>query len=442
MKRKRQSGWVLCGLLAGLGLPACSSAHAQISLASTVNLALQNSSQVRIASAKLQQARGVLSEARGAYIPNFYVGAGLGYSVGFPLGTPNLFNAESQSLLLSFSQPDYIRSARAAIQAAQFSLQDVQQQVELDTATAYVDLDKTNRQLSALHDAMENADQLIVIMDNRVAAGVASRVDLTRARLTRAQMQLQQMQLEDHAEQLRQQIAALTGLPANSITLDAGSIPALPDPSTVGTPQAAQNPAVQAAQATANSFMYTAFGDSRQNYRPVLQQVMQYSLFSTFNNYQNYYTSFQQNNFGFEVQITIPLFDPIHRAKSIESNAAASMARHQAEQAQTQITAQGLALQHQLRELRAEQDVASLQQQLAQDTLQSLQAQMQNGSGSATAPPVTPQQALQARMDERNRAIDKFDADFAVERVQLQLLRQTGGLSAWIKSSQSILPAK
>ncbi len=409
-------------------------AHAQISLASAVNLALQNSSQVRIASAKLQQARGTLSEARGAYVPNFYVGAGLGYSVGFPLGTPNLFNAESQSLLFSFSQPDYVRSARAAIQSAEFSLQDARQQVSLDTATACLDLDKTHRQIAALHEAMDHADKLIVILDNRVAAGVASQVDLTRARLMRAQMQLQQIQIEDHAEQLQQQLAVLTGLPADSITLDAGSIPPLPDLSSTSVPQTAQDPAVQAAQSRADSLMYTAFGDNRQNYRPSFQQITQYSLFSTFNNYQNYYTSFQQNNFGFEVQVTIPLFDPIHRAKGIESNAAASVARHEAEQALAQVSAQSLALRHQLRELKAEQDVASLQQQLAQDTLQSLQVQMQNGAGSAAATPVTPQQAEQARIDERSRYIDKLDADFAVERVQLQLLRQTGGLQAWLKA--------
>ena len=408
--------------------------HAQISLSSAVNLALQNSSQVRIASAKLEQARGTLSEARGAYVPNFYVGAGLGYSMGFPLGTPNLFNAESQSLIFSFSQPDYVRSARAAIQSAEFSLQDARQQVSLDTAIACLDLDKTHRQIAALHEAMDHTDKLIVILDNRVAAGVASQVDLTRARLMRAQMQLQQIQIEDHAEQLQQQLAVLTGLPADSITLDPGSIPPLPDISTAGTPPSTQNPAVQAAQSRADSLMYTAFGDNRQNYRPSFQQITQYSLFSTFNNYQNYYTSFQQNNFGFEVQVTIPLFDPIHRAKGIESNAAASVARHEAEQAQAQVSAQSLALRHQLRELKAEQDVASLQQQLAQDTLQSLQVQMQNGAGSAAATPVTPQQAEQARVDERSRYIDKLDADFAVERVQLQLLRQTGGLQAWLNA--------
>ncbi len=419
--------WILLG----------ATAHAQISLSSAVDLALRDSNKVRMAEAAQRRARGVLSETHSAYIPNLYVGAGLGQSIGFPLGTPNLFNASSQSLIFSFSQLDYIHSARAALKAATFSLQDARQQVILDTATAYLELDRTNRQIAALNEATNDADQLISIVENRVAAGLDSRVEVTRARLTRAQMRLQQMQLEDHAEELRQHIADLTGLPADALTLDASSIPALPDLdfSTSGQPQP-NTPALQAELATADAHRYTALGDVHQNYRPTLQQFTQYSLFSTFNNYQQYYNNFQQNNFGYEVQITWPLFDPVHRAKGIESRADAVSAQKQAEQTKIQMSEQNLALWHQLRELKAEQDVATLKQQLAQDTLNGVLAQMKNGSGSPTAPAITPKQAEQSRIDERTRTIDKLNADFDVERVQLQLLQLTGGLEAWVKGQK------
>jgi len=419
--------WVL------LGAAAC----AQVSLYSVVDLALRDSNKVRMAEAAQQRARGVLTETHAAYIPNLYVGAGLGYSMGFPLGTPNLFNANSQSLVFSFSQPDYIRSAHAALKAAIFALQDARQQVILDTATAYLELDKTNRQIAALNEAINDADQLIAIVGNRVAAGMDSRVEETRARLTRAQMHLQKIQLGDRAEELRQHISNLTGLPANSLTLNASSIPAFPDLEISAPSQPTQqNPAVQAAFATADARKYTAHGDDRQNYLPTFEQIAQYSLFSTFNNYQNYYTSFQQNNFGFEVQVVWPLFDPIHRAKGIESDADAMQARHQALQTKIQVSEQNLALWHQLRELQAKQEVATLKQELAKDTLDSVLAQMQNGTGSPTAPAVTPRQAEQSRIDERTGYIDMLDADFEVERVQLGLLRLTGGLEDWVKSQK------
>jgi outer membrane protein TolC len=416
--------WVL------LGAAAC----AQVSLYTAVDLALSNSNKVRIAEADQSRARGALMETHDAYIPNFSIGAGLGYSYGFPLGNPTLFNVQSQSLLFSSAQKDYVRSARAALKATTFSLKDARQQVIFDTSSTYLELDKTNRQIAALKEAMNDADQLISIVENRVAAGMDSRVAMTRARLTRAQMHLQQMQLEDHAEELRQHLANLTGLPADSITADARSVPALPDLDidTMSKP-APQNPAVQAAFATAESSMYTAFGDEHQKYRPTVESYMQYSRFSNFNNYNQYYLNFQQNNFGIGFQATFPIFDPTRKAKAIESSAAAAHTRHQAEQARIEINEQDAALWHSLKELQAEEDVAKLKQELAKDTLDSVLTQMQNGSGAANTPAVTPKQAEQSRIDERLSYIDMLSADFAVERAQLGLLRVTGGLENWAK---------
>lgn len=93
-----------------------------VSLYTVVDLALRNSRTVRMAEAKKQRAQAMVMELHNAYIPNFTVGSGIGPpNIGFPLGTPNIFNASSQSLIFSFSQSDYIRSARAALKAADFS---------------------------------------------------------------------------------------------------------------------------------------------------------------------------------------------------------------------------------------------------------------------------------------------------------------------------------
>src|ERR1700735_3653608 len=116
-------------------------ASAQISLATAVDLAEKSSPGVRTAVANLQRATATLQEARDAYIPNVQVGTSPGYAYGYPLGYPSLFNATSQSLVLSFSQPDYLRAAHSALSAANLNLKDAQQQVSLDVAVAYVELD-------------------------------------------------------------------------------------------------------------------------------------------------------------------------------------------------------------------------------------------------------------------------------------------------------------
>ncbi len=408
-------------------------AWAQVSLSSTVDLALRSSNQIRIAEAKQARARGALAEMHDAYIPSLTVGAGIGPSSGYPLAPPTVFSASSQSLIYSFSQTDYTRSARAALQSATFSLQDARQQVILDTATAYLELDKTTRQLAALNQAMTAADQLNTIVADRVSAGLDSRIEETTAQLTRAQMNVQKIQLEDHADELRQHIANLTGLPANSISLDTNSIPSIPNLDTSTTTNEPASPALRASLANAQALSFTARGDERRNYRPSFQQVAQYGLYDTFQNYQQYFKNLSPNFFGFEIQMTWPLFDPLRRAKVSESRADAISAQKEAAQTNIQITENNDALRHRLRLLQAQQQVAALQQALAQNSLDSILTQMKNGSGSNNAPAVTPKQEEQARIDEQNRTIDMLDAEFAVQRVQLELMRMSGTLEDWAK---------
>lgn len=408
-----------------------------ISLYTAVDLALRNSKSVGVATAEVQRAQAVLLGLRKAYIPNFTIGSGIGPpSYGFPLGTPNIFNAGSQSLVFSFSQSDYIRSAHAAVKSADFSLQDARQKVILDTASSYLELDKTLRQLAAIRQAMDDADHLISIVDSRVAAGVDSHVQETRARLTRAQMRVQEIHLEDRAEELQAHLSGVMGLPAGPISVSSASIPPITNLDIHADNLSAQHdPSVQAAFATADARSLTARGDERQNYRPTVEQIAQYSLFSTFENYQQYYLGYQANNFGFELQVVLPIFDPVRRAKGIESRAEALSARNQAEQTKIQFTENNLALLHSLNELKAQQDVAELQQELAKDTLATVQTQIKNGTGSPDAPAITPQQSEQAQIDERNRYIDMLNAEFDVQHTELELLTAIGGLEAWAKQS-------
>src|SRR5271170_1320144 len=143
--RKRMCRWMgACVLLGGC------QAWAQVSLSTVVDLAIRNSTAVRVAVSTVQRAEAGLSESKDAYLPSFVLGSSLGYSYGFPVGQPSVYNVGSQSLLYSFSQPDYVRAARSALQSAQLSLRDNEEQVALETALAYIQLDSDRRQLAAL----------------------------------------------------------------------------------------------------------------------------------------------------------------------------------------------------------------------------------------------------------------------------------------------------
>jgi len=272
------------------------------------------------------------------------------------------------------------------------------------------------------------------VVQDRLDAGLESKLDLTQAKLTRAQIRLQKIRLEDHADELRQHLSGLTGLDPDVITPAASSVPPLPDLDFQSLlPKGNDAPSVQAAFATADARMYEAWGDKRAENRPIVYGAFQYARFASFNGYQNYYLAFVPNNFGIGIQATWPIFDRIKHDKAEESAAIAKHDRQQAQLAKIQNDEGNLALWHSLRELEAQEQVADLQQQLAQDTLSATVTQM--NQGGTNGQPVTPQQADQNRVEERTRYVGLQDAQFNVTRVKLNLLSAIGGLEDWAKES-------
>jgi outer membrane protein TolC len=429
--------WIALGVFAVL---SSLSATAQISLYTVVDLALRNSTSVRMAQADVMRAAAGLTESKDAYIPNFVLGSSLGYSYGFPLGEPSVFNVSSQSLLFTFSQPDYIRSARAALRSAEFNLKDVREQVVLDASLDYIQLDKAQQTLAALDQEKQYVDKLVSIEEDRVLAGVENRIELTKAKLMAAQIDLKRIHLRNDADLVRQQLAHLTGLAPDSFVTNAGSIPSAPSNlvlSEGGRAMTMQNGAVLATQANAKSKMYLAFGDSRQTLRPQLAFGLDYSLFAKFNNYTQYYApqSFQYNNLAVGIQIRVPLFDATLKAKERQSAANATRAAAQADQTRNTVDEQIFQLQKSMNELTAQQRVTQLQAELAQEQLDAITTQLNNGSGSANAPVLTPKDEQQARIQERQRYEDVLDANYAVLRAELSLMRCTGSIEDWAKTA-------
>jgi outer membrane protein TolC len=424
------------GAVALLGI---ADATAQISLSSTVGLALQNSTQVKIAVADLKRATAGLAEAKDVYIPNLVAGAGLGPpSIGFPLGEPSLFNVQSQSLVYSFSQPDYIRAAHAALKSAQLSLNDSRDQVALDCALAYVQLNADTAELASLNEEKSAAEKLVSIERDRLNAGVDSRMDETKAEITSAQIDVKRLQTVDDASDQRQKLAHLTGLPAASFIPDPKSIPAVPNftsDDNLDDQAVASNPGVQAAYANAKSKLEISFGDKKQNYRPQFAFGAEYSRFASFENYSEYYRNFSNNNFGAAVQITFPLFDATRRAKARESAAEARRAQVEADQAKNQTSEQTVSLRHSLAELKTQQHLTQLQSELAQEQLETVQSELKNGTGSPNASPVTPKDEGLARIQAQERYQDFLNANLALLRAQLSLMRSIGSIQDWVNSA-------
>lgn len=425
-------------ILIGMALAALPAhAPAQVSLGTVVDLAQRNSSAVKLAEADLLKAQAALSQTKDVYMPAMMLGSGLPVAptIGFTGSPPSIATASLQSLVFSFPQRQYIRAARAGVQAASLALKDAREQVALDASTAYIELDVVSQELEASHQQEAFADRLVAIEQERAEAGVDPLSDLLQARLTAALLKLKRLHLETRAATLSKQLATLTGLPEGSISPDHASIPEIPQvkadegKSTI--------PGIESAQMFALAKQRRAQGDAKYTYYPQLSFNAEYDRYTTILNNVNYYfRHLKSDNLSSGFSIQVPLFDLARHAKARESAADALRATVEAEQAQRQNEAQIAELTGSLRELDTLAEIATLKQQIADEQLQAVLAQLElgngAGSGPAAQPQLTPKAEQLARIDERQKYEDALDAGFDLSKARLGLLRALGHMEDWL----------
>ena len=413
-------------------------ASAQISLSTAVDFAEKHSAAVRSAKAEVDRAAAALSQTKDAYYPTVVLGSSVGPPpYGFPLGNPDIYDVNADSLVFSFSQPDYVRAARSGVHSATLSLKDTQRQVALDVALAYVELDEDLKEIAGLKEENGYAETLVQFEKDRVQAGVDPRISELQAELTAAQVNQKRVSIEDDADLMRQKLGNLTGLPDTNLKTDSASIPPLPSLSDESNDQrmASDNPGIAAAYALAQSKLYTAFGDERQNLRPSVGFGLKYQRFAKFQNFELYYRQFQQNNISAGVQMTIPLFDRSLNAKARQTAAEAARARADADASLDVLREQTFTLRGNVRELAAQQRVAQVQSQIAQEQLKSIETQLTSGTGLPNAPGVPPTQSQKAHIQERQYYSEMIEADLALMKVELNLMKMTGQIDDWVSSS-------
>jgi outer membrane protein TolC len=428
-------GWTALLIAAALA-PALASA--QVSLSTVVDLAQRNSSAIKLAEADVQKANAALEETRDVYIPSLEAGSSIGMrSIGFPAGQPSVLSLSMQAQVLSFAQWQYIRAARTGVQSASLRLKDAREQVALDASTIYLELDTAGLELDAAHQQETLATRLVEIEQERAEAGVDPLSESLQARLTAAQIKLKRLHLEAHAAALAKELAALTGLPPGTITPDHASIPEIPE-MRENLP-VSTTPGIDSAGLAARSKQLQAHGDALSRNFPIITFGAQYNRDSSvFADYLRYYLNNPPpNNLSAGFSIQIPLFDLNRRAKAKESAAEALRATVEAEQAQRQNEVQIASLTGSLRELDTLAEIASLKQQIANEQLQAVLAQLELGNGASAGPgapaQLSPKAEQLARIDERQKFEDALDAGFELSKARLSLLRALGHMEDWLQ---------
>ncbi|PYP87668.1 MAG: hypothetical protein DMG65_16490 [Candidatus Angelobacter sp. Gp1-AA117] len=407
--------------------------HAQdnpLPFRTAIELALKNSATSAIARADLQRARANYLQSRDLFVPQVTFGSGLAYSNGFPLSiegaAPSIFNVNTQSFLFNAAQREFIKAARGEVRTTEAQNADRRNDVIMETALAYIQLDLLQSSLNVEKEQQEFAARYEDIVNQRVQAGLDSNLEITRAQLTGARTRAQIAEIRAAVDQLRLRLSQLTGLPANSIRTSTETIPKLPDVSQ-DTDLAAQavekNPLVKIAQETATAKSFRALGESKQLY-PALDIVGQYAVLARYNNYDEFFRKFQRHNITVGALIRFPFFNSPQRDVAKAAEADALKAQKEAQNIKDQVSSETLRLQRSVAQLAAARDVSRLEHQLSQADIDAAHEKIQAGGA-------TLKDEQNARITEHQRYTAFLSSSFDLDKAQVQLLRQTGDLEGW-----------
>lgn len=424
------AAWIVALPATLLAQDSASGKDKPLAFRTAIELALKNSTTSGLSQADLHRARSTVTQTRDLFLPQTIVGAGLGASYGFPLSlegaAPALFNVNFQGALLNYAQHSFIKAAKSDVAATTAQNADRRNEVIMETALDYVQLDLLESSLAIQKEQQQAAQKFQDIVAQRVQAGLDSQVDATRAKLTGARTRLDIAQAQAAADQLRLRLSQLTGLPPASIQTSTETIPDMPavaqDQDLPGEAQKT-NPQIKLAEAAAQAKQFRAQAEHQLLY-PTVDYVGQYALLSRFNNYDQFFLKFQRNNITAGVAIRFPVFNPVQRAVADAAKADAAKSRKEAQSVKEQVSTETLKLQRSVQQLAAAREVAQLEHQLAQSDIESTHAKIESGAASI-------KDEENARVAEHQRYTAYLNSSFELDRAQIQLMRQIGQLEAW-----------
>jgi outer membrane protein len=242
-----------------------------LTLNDAVKLALDNYPAVRAARANVEVSAAGLGLARTAYLPradvlfqlnratrNSVTGLLLpqpvvaGISGGVGVDKNETAWGSATGLMLNWEPFDFgvrgasIQTAEATLTRASASEDLTELQVATSAADAFLTVVATQQTLRAAQAAVDRAKVLFDVVSARVQVGLRPGVDAQRARAELALAENQRIVAEQNANVARVVLAQYTGLDPAAITVNAGSVLALP-PADAVAPAISILPAAQAA---------------------------------------------------------------------------------------------------------------------------------------------------------------------------------------------------
>jgi len=398
-----------------------------LTLKRAIELALQNSKDIQIAKLQASLANRSAMITKAQFMPNLYAGSGAGYTLGIPETpggrAPALFNVTYTEEVLNEPLRGQGKEQQEQAKSQKILLEDARNNVIVRTASTFLELAMVRHSLELLRKEQESADKILAVTLQREKENFELPVAVTKDQLTKARVAQRILQLEGREDELEVVLRGQTGLAENTvIEVTPEDLPGVAEQEGANLVALAlqDNVALRVAQSDVRAKEFRLTGEKR-GYYPTLQLVSVYSLLAKFNNYDQFFKTFDRNNFNAGIQMQVPIFSAQIRANIALAQVNLDVAKAALANKKTEVSAAVRVKTRRLRERDAAKEVARLELQLTQQNLAVLQSQFSEGR-------INLREVEKTRLEESDKWMAYLDANFLRQQAQLDLLQTAGQL--------------
>ena len=405
-----------------------------LTLKQALDLGLARNPDVTLA--KLDQIRAAQSVplAQDPFYPHVTAGSGLAYNNGMPLSiegsAPSIIQARTAEELFNRPQHYVIQQQRELAKSATFGTEQKRDDVAWQIAGLYLDADRANRMIETATNQIGSFQKVLDTVQARVDEGRELPVDARQAQVNIARARVRLSNLESDRDIAERNLAIALGYTANDLVAPSAADRTEP-PVSVDEAAAVQTALAASPDIKRLQSLLVAKGleikSTEARHLPQVDLVAQYALFAEYNNIQQYFAKFQRNNGQLGASIQIPLFSGTGIKNAVaQFETDADRLRIELQSAKDHITMSVHQSYVTINRAKLAADLAKEDLDLSRDRLTLALDQLNDGRA-------TLRELEQARIDESEKWIAFYDAQFSQERARLDLLHQTGGLVAAIQ---------
>jgi outer membrane protein len=406
-----------------------------MTLRQAVEVAMKQSPDIALARLDEEKARQGIRVARDPFTPRLTVGSGLAYSNGFPMSiegsAPSVVQARASEFIFNRPQSFAIAQAKEDARGASIAVTGKRDEVAYRVAAMFLDAERAARIGGLASKDAESQEKVLAAVQAQVREGRALPLAEKTAAYQLAYSRQLAANLEADQATAETSLAIALGLPAEDRVRAVESqrpVPVLPRSDEEAMQSAMEsNKELRRIQSQIASKQLEVRGQKAARW-PRIDLVAQYGMLARFNNYEQFFNSFQRNNGEIGASFQLPLLAGAGvGAQAAQSQVDVTRLKLELSNARNRIASD---LQQSLREVKkaaGTAELARLDLEVAREQLSVNLAQVQEGRLGL-------REVEQARVVENQKWIAYYDAQYAAEKAQWNVLRLTGGLVASIEA--------